>query len=99
MEEKQKELENTLNQLKEDKIALEQQRQQYLSNIDNSILELYTRVKKNKKDGIAICKITQDSNGNVCNGCYVYIPGYLIEKVKRKSEIVQCENCGRILTE
>ncbi len=96
---KQTELENAINQLKETRNLLEQQRQAYVSRIDGVILELYTRVRKAKKDGIAICKITKDSNGNICSGCYVYIPGHLTEKIKRKSEIVQCENCGRILTE
>lgn len=97
--EKQKEFEAKISQLKEEKKEAERKRNECIANIDMSLLELYKRVKNNKKDGIAICKITHDANGSICNGCYVYIPGYLVEKVKRKTEVVQCENCGRILSE
>ncbi|MGB9642563.1 MAG: zinc ribbon domain-containing protein [Candidatus Ratteibacteria bacterium] len=96
---KQKEIESKINQLEEERNQIKKTRDEYATCIDMVLLELYTRVKNNKKDGIAVCRITHDSNGSICNGCYVYIPGYLVEKIKRKTEIVQCENCGRILSE
>lgn len=96
---KQKEIEEKISQLKNQKMAIQTQRDECASGIDRILIELYMRVKKSKRDGIAICRISEDSNGCICGGCYVYIPGYLKEKVKSKAEIVQCENCGRILTE
>ncbi|MCM8821904.1 MAG: C4-type zinc ribbon domain-containing protein [Candidatus Omnitrophica bacterium] len=97
--EKQKVIEEKINQLEQERNDLQKKREECVSGIDKLILELYIRVKKSKKDGVAISRITQDSSGCICGGCYVYIPGYLIEKVKRKTEAVQCENCGRILSE
>ncbi|MCX7705885.1 MAG: C4-type zinc ribbon domain-containing protein [bacterium] len=96
---KQKEIENKINQLKGEHALTQQQRNEYVTRIDRLLIDLYMRVKKSKKDGVAICRISEDSNGCICGGCYVYIPGYLREKVKKKTEIVQCENCGRILVE
>ncbi|MCM8814917.1 MAG: C4-type zinc ribbon domain-containing protein [Candidatus Omnitrophica bacterium] len=97
--EKQKELEGKINQLEQKRNDLLKKREEHVSDIDKLILELYMRIKKSKKDGIAICRVTKDSSGCICSGCYVYIPGHLVEKVKRKTEAVQCENCGRILSE
>lgn len=99
MAQKQKEIEGRINQLKVEQTLVQQKRNEYATSIDSLLIDLYTRIKKSKKDGIAVCRISEDSTGCSCGGCYVYIPGYLKEKVKKKTEIVQCENCGRILAE
>ncbi|MCM8758618.1 MAG: C4-type zinc ribbon domain-containing protein [Candidatus Omnitrophica bacterium] len=99
MVQKQREIEDKIEKLKAEQLLIQQERDECASNINRLLIDLYTRVKKSKKDGIAVCRISEDSNGCVCGGCYVYIPGYLREKVKKKTEIVQCENCGRILAE
>ncbi|MCR2044931.1 zinc ribbon domain-containing protein [Anaerosalibacter massiliensis] len=61
------------------------------SKIEKDIYEKYSSIKENK--GYAIAVIKEDE----CSGCHVIIPIFLLDKVKAKEEIVQCENCRRIL--
>ncbi len=54
---------------------------------------LYEKIRKSKKNNIAIVQV---ENG-ICGGCYISLPTYIVEMVKKKEKIVQCENCSRIL--
>jgi len=79
--------------LKKEIEAKKIERNELAKKIDYKIYNLYEKIRKSKKDGIAIVKI---ENG-ICGGCFMSLPTYIVEKVKRKKEIVQCENCSRIL--
>ena len=35
---------------------------------------------------------------NQCSGCYMMLPSAVVKRVAGKTSIVECENCGRILT-
>lgn len=59
--------------------------------IDKKLLSEYKELKKNK--GTAVSAV---SNGE-CIGCHMLIPTFILDKLKKKSEIIYCENCGRIL--
>lgn len=61
------------------------------SKVEEELYEKYKNIKSNK--GYALAKVTKDE----CSGCHVIVPTYLLDKVKNKVEITQCENCGRIL--
>ena len=89
IEEKRKRIE----ELKKELEGKLQEREKIAEKIDKEIYSLYEKIRKNKKDGIAICKL----EGETCTGCFMHVPTYIEEKVKRKKEIVQCENCSRIL--
>ncbi len=54
---------------------------------------LLIRYKEIKKNNI---KATAKVKNNVCTGCNMEIPRYLIESLK-KEEISYCESCGKIL--
>ncbi|MCX8082523.1 MAG: C4-type zinc ribbon domain-containing protein [bacterium] len=82
VEEIKKKLEETLSE-----------RTKVVSEINKDIYEIYERIRAGKKDGIAICKL----EGQSCRGCSMFVPVYVVEKVKAKKEIVHCENCSRIL--
>jgi len=108
---KEKMLQEELNKIKEDilkKIEIERskveelkkeiemkkiEREELVKKVDFKVYNLYEKIRKSKKDGVAIVKI---ENG-ICNGCFMALPTYIVEKVKRKREIIQCENCSRIL--
>jgi len=97
LEEKEEEIKQ---KTEESKKVLEQkstEREPFLKNIDSQNLDVYEKIRKNKKDGIAIVEIAREEKGDICTGCNVYIPSYLAEKIRKSKEIVQCENCGRIL--
>ncbi|BCX49103.1 nucleic acid-binding protein [Haloferula helveola] len=60
--------------------------------VDEELLSLYERLLK-KKGGVAVAPV----HSGQCGGCHVkLIPATLI-KVGGAAEVVQCENCGRIL--
>lgn len=61
------------------------------SKLEKGIYEKYKNIKNNKE------KVMAEIIGDECSGCHMILPTYLINKVKENHEIVQCENCGRIL--
>jgi len=97
IEMKKKEEEEKIEKLKGILKTKESERDKKTNEIDKAILNLYEKIKKSKKDGIAICRLHQEPGKESCSGCFVFVPTYLVEKVKKKNEIVQCENCSRIL--
>lgn len=63
-----------------------------LKNIDKKTLDFYD--KKFKRYSVtAMAKVS----GGLCTGCKVHLPRYLIAEVKKREDLVGCENCGRIL--
>lgn len=63
-----------------------------LQNIDKKTLDFYD--KKFKQYSVtAMAKVS----GGLCTGCNVHLPRYLIAEVKKREDLVGCENCGRIL--
>ncbi|MCM8808886.1 MAG: C4-type zinc ribbon domain-containing protein [Candidatus Omnitrophica bacterium] len=89
IEEENKKIEN----LKVEVEAKKRERENFVKDIDYKIYVLYEKIRESKKDKIAIVKI---ENG-ICRGCHMKLPTFLVEKVKKKKEIIQCENCSRIL--
>ncbi|MCM8803648.1 MAG: C4-type zinc ribbon domain-containing protein [Candidatus Omnitrophica bacterium] len=89
IEEEKKKIEN----LKKELEIKKKEREELVKEIDFKAYNLYEKIRKNKKDNIAIVKI---ENG-ICSGCFMSLPTYIVERVKKKKEIVQCENCSRIL--
>ncbi|WP_353096062.1 C4-type zinc ribbon domain-containing protein [Tissierella praeacuta] len=76
----------------ESKIHLEEKEISTLENkIDLSLLNKYNTIRKSKKTGIAEVK------DSICSGCNMLIPIALMDKLNSQSEIIRCENCGRIL--
>lgn len=59
--------------------------------VDAKLLELY--VKKRKTCMPVIVKLESDQ----CMGCYMKLPSLTVDHMKKSQEIVECENCGRIL--
>lgn len=102
-EELKKKKEDILQKIEKEKIEVENlkkeiekkrmEREEIVKEIDFSLYNLYEKIRKSKKDNIAIVKV---ENG-ICGGCFIALPTHIIEKVKRKKEITQCENCSRIL--
>lgn len=68
------------------------ERDRLAKEVDPTLLFLYDRLLINK-NGLAVAPL----KGEQCGGCHVkLIPATLI-KVHAENEIVQCENCARIL--
>jgi len=87
----EKEIEENQNSLKEEKIELDNKRIKLIEEIDENILAQYKKIKNTKK--IAIAKV----ENNVCSGCHMTIPLYILSELNNGDELIRCDNCGRII--
>lgn len=59
--------------------------------ISKDILVLYDKLKR--KSGKAVARL----QGDLCTGCRVAVPSYVISRVQEAKTLVCCETCGRLL--
>lgn len=59
--------------------------------VDAQLLERYKRVKRNH--AIPMAKV----ENNQCGGCNMSLPMVVVKRVAASDNIIECENCGRIL--
>jgi uncharacterized protein len=83
--EKRKQLESRHGELKIERESL-------AASASEELLPLYGKLMKGK-DGSAIVSVV----GAQCTGCHMKLISSTLVKAQSKSEIAQCENCGRIL--
>ena len=77
----------------EDRVkVLTSQRQQAIEGIEETYLNRYERVLKHK-EGLAIVPV----QGTTCGGCYMNITPQMVNALKIRSELVECQKCSRIL--
>lgn len=60
--------------------------------VEPSWLKAYERIFANKQD-FAIVRIEH----RVCAGCHMTLPPHVVQAAKKKSEILTCDFCGRML--
>ncbi|MDI6807859.1 MAG: C4-type zinc ribbon domain-containing protein [Candidatus Eisenbacteria bacterium] len=66
-------------------------REKLASQVDPELLKLYERVSKRYGRGVVPVE------EGVCLGCFMSLPTARAPRAKEITEIVLCENCGRIL--
>ena len=59
--------------------------------LDQALLAKYKQIKKNRVNPVALVENDQ------CQGCNMSLPSLTLSKLKEQKELVECENCGRIL--
>ena len=59
--------------------------------VDAALLERYTSIKKRASPPMALL------SGDLCGGCNMSLPQAVLRKIKAGADVVECENCGRIL--
>jgi len=102
-QEKLKEIEEVLNQKKEeltDIIAETKKEEQELiersdelkKNVDYRLLNAFERIRNNARNGLAIVLIERDA----CGGCFSMIPPQRQLDIRLHKKIIVCEACGRI---
>jgi uncharacterized protein len=67
-------------------------RDQLAAGIPESVLPLYSRLMKTK-DGMAIAPM----HDGKCGGCHMKLIASTVVAVQNASEMIRCEDCGRIL--
>ncbi|NLO89839.1 MAG: hypothetical protein GX088_05895 [Clostridia bacterium] len=60
--------------------------------IDPNLLKVYAK-KFKRYSTSALAEV----NRGICGGCHIHLPTYIVMEAKKKSSLVTCENCGRIL--
>jgi hypothetical protein len=85
-------LESTIAESGDRKEKLEQERNSKREEIPQSLLSRYDRILKAKK-GLAVVSV----DGKACEGCGSAIPPQIISYVKMKSNLYNCDVCGRFL--
>ena len=78
--------------LKKELAKLEANREELASAVDESSRSRYERLMKNKGDN-AIVGVEH----GVCGGCHMKLPTQIVVTCQAQSELVPCNNCGRIL--
>ena len=86
------ELNTKMNETAEEENLLQQERDIIIKKSNPEIIKTYELVRQ-ARSGQGIANI----QGNVCGGCFSYIPPQKIVEVKKMKEIYTCEFCGRIL--
>lgn len=70
---------------------LKQKSKEASKGIDESLLERYDAIKKHSIPPMA--KLNDDR----CGGCNMSLPSVVLHKIRTGSDMVECENCGRII--
>ncbi|OGO53154.1 MAG: hypothetical protein A2148_11075, partial [Chloroflexi bacterium RBG_16_68_14] len=72
--------------------ALEAERRQQASGIDERLVHLYDHLSATRQ-GRAVAKV----EGGACSGCRISLPMNLLQRARTGNELVQCSSCERIL--
>lgn len=75
-------------------IEVEALRQKAATDLDNpDLIELYDRLRKARGTKVVVSL----SETGQCAGCHVKVTPATLIKVNADKEVIQCENCGRVL--
>ncbi len=78
--------------LKQELAQLQANREELAAVVDESSRGRYERLMKNKGDSAVV-----GVQHGVCGGCHMKLPVQLIVTCQAQSELVSCNNCGRLL--
>jgi len=73
-------------------VSLSQENQKV---IEDRLLNAYTRIRNNARNGLAVVMVERDA----CGGCFSKIPPQRQLDIKIHKKIIVCEYCGRILVD
>ncbi len=72
--------------------ALGRERTDLAKAVSRDSLAMFERVGKPRK-GVAMAALSVD----LCSVCHVHVRPHVLQRIKRGDELIQCENCHRIL--
>lgn len=74
---------------------LTQQRKQLVKQIEDRLLTMYQRIKRNVRNNIAVVQVERGA----CGGCFSQVPPQTQIEVRQYKAITLCEYCGRIIAQ
>lgn len=95
LEVKKSELDTIVSETEKEEQVLVSQIDKAQETVEERLLNVYGRLRKSFKNGLAVVSIDRDS----CSGCHNKIPPQLQSEIRQRKKIVVCEHCGRILVD
>ena len=95
LENKKKELDDILNESKEEEAKLLAEREKATKKIEEKLLKYYDKLRANLSNGLAVVKVRRGA----AEGCNIVIPPQKIAEIREKKKIVIDEHSGRILAD
>jgi len=95
LEVKKNELSDIVSETKKEEELLAIQSQNNQKVIEERLLNAYTRIRENARNGLAVVMVERDA----CGGCFSKIPPQRQLDIKMHKKIIVCEYCGRILVD
>ncbi len=86
-----KEYDSEVEKIKQEQDEVKAKRDMLAANIDKNLLAKYNNLKITRTPVIAVLENDQ------CSGCYMSLASLVVQNVKDRKRIVECENCGRLL--
>lgn len=80
-------------QLEEDR--LNGKSAEYKTKIEERLINAYTRIRGNARNGLAVVTVERDA----CGGCFNKIPPQRQMDIRTRKKIIVCEYCGRVLVD
>ena len=93
LEEKRGELDEIMQETREEEEILKAKAKDYETRIESRILTSFKRIRKNARNGLGIVYVQRDA----CGGCFNKIPPQRQLDIKMHKKIIVCEYCGRIM--
>lgn len=90
--EDKKVVERQVEQLRGELEQLQSQRQKWIDQVPEEVMEVYDRVSRSRK-GVAMA----EAKNAMCMECHMRIRPQLFQEIKRNDSIITCESCNRIL--
>jgi hypothetical protein len=85
-------IEKEVNELKRQHDEMQQQRQKWVDQVPEDVMEIYKRAALSRK-GVAMA----EAKNQICLECHMRIRPQLFQEIKRNDSIITCESCSRIL--
>lgn len=89
---KGKELREKLSETEHDELQLRHRRENVVVRLPKPLYAHYERIRK-AKDGRGVARILDSA----CGGCFAVIPPQTQVNIRKMTDIVLCETCGRII--
>jgi uncharacterized protein len=89
---RKKELTAVNKEHEDEELKFQHQREKIVSRITKADYQMYARIRK-AKDGRAIVQVQRNS----CGGCFNRVTPQRVLELRKNSDLITCERCGRIL--
>jgi uncharacterized protein len=92
LENKKHELDQIVSESEEEENGLQKDRESASTQIEDRLLNAYSRIRKNVRNGLAVVSVKRDA----CGGCFNTVPPQRQADIAAQKKVIVCEHCGRI---